>query len=226
MTLPSHSIWSPVHAKSMSVETDAVDSAGWENSNSASSSRSSSRLELSSIMENEKNASLSSSFPPTSSLDVINTCDVKELNNECPGSWISSRGAHSAPSSPSLVRSRDDCARFSRPVTAQSNSYDDMSDRLWSSSRSYDNPQNFGSPWSTNITQTQSSSRIYDEHISNRSSPSPKSGSFKQFREPSAVNKWSDPLFENSPFSPDVMRFLEQLSLSKYKQTFEVTFNI
>ena len=211
-TLPTHSIWSPVQPGGMATDMDAVESsAGWENSNSASSSRSSSRLELLGIMENEKNAS---SFQQTTSPD--NTCDVKELGDEYPDSWISARGAHSAPSSPSIIRSRDQRTKFTRPVTAQSNSCDDMSDRLWSSRRTNDDPPDFDSTWNTNITQTQSSSSIYNEHVNNHNT-SPKLGSFKQYHDTSGVNKWSDPMLDHC-----VLRLLEQLSLTKYKQTFEV----
>ena len=199
----------------MTADTDAVET-GWENSNSASSSRSSSRLELSSIMENEKNAS---SFQRSTSPDVA--CDVKELSDECPGSWISSRGAHSAPSSPSLIRSRDHRMKHTRPVTAQSNSFDDMSDRLWPSRRANDDdPPVFDSLWNANITQAQSSSSIYNQQVNSHSTSSPKLGSFKHYHDTSGVNKWSDPMLET--FSHDVMRLLEQLSLTKYKQTFEV----
>ena len=219
--LPSHSIWSPVQPGGMAVEAETVESTGWDNSNSASSSRSSSRLELSSIMENERNIA-ASSFQQTTPPDVLNTCDVNELSDEYPGSWISSRGAHSAPSSPSLVRSRDQRMKFPRPVTAQSNSYDDMSDRLWSSRRTSDDPPNFDSAWNTNITQAQSSSSIYSERVSHRNTSSPKLGSFKQYRDTSCSNAWGDPILETSPFAHDVMRLLEQLSLTKYKQTFEV----
>ncbi len=203
----------------MAADTDVVESVGWENSNSASSSRSSSRLELSSIMENEKNAS---SFQHTTSPDVANACDVKELSDEYPGSWISTRGAQSAPSSPSLVRSRDQRMKFTRPVTAQSNSYDDMSDRLWSSRRTDDDPPDFDSLWNANITQAQSSSSLYNQQVNRRGTSSPKLGSFKQYHDTPGVNRWSDPMLDTSPFSLDVMRLLEQLSLTKYKQTFEV----
>jgi hypothetical protein len=218
-TLASHSIWSPVHPASVAADTDAVEAAGWENSNSASSSRSSSRLELSSIMENEKNAS---SFQRNTSPDVACdvACDVKELSDEYPGSWMSSRGAHSAPSSPSLVRSRDHRMKHTRPVTAQSNSYDDMSERLWRDSE--DPPPVFDSLWNANITQAQSSSSLYNQQVNRTSSP--KLGSFKQYHDASGVNNWSDPMLES--FAHDVMRLLEQLSLTKYKQTFEVKSNI
>lgn len=217
-SLPSHSIWSPVQSAGMIVDTDVVESTAWDNSNSASSSRSSSRLELSSIMENEKNVS-TSTLQRTTSADEDNTCDVKELCDEYPASWISTRGAHSAPSSPSLVRSRDQHAKLSRPVTAQSSSFDDMSDRLWSSGTS-DGPPDFDSAWNANITQAQSSSSIYSEHVTNRNTMSPKLGSFKQYRETSGANKWSDPMLDTSHH--DVVRLLERLSLTKYRQTFEV----
>ena len=220
-TLPSHSIWGPVQPGSIAAGTETGESTAWDNSNSASSSRSSSRLELSSIMENEKNIS-ASSFQQTTPPDALSTCDANELSDEYPGSWISSRGARSAPSSPSLVRSRDQRMKFTRPVTAQSNSYDDMSDRLWSSRRTNDDPPDFDSAWSTNITQAQSSSSIYSDRVSHRSTSSPKLGSFKQYHDTSCSNNWSDPILETSPISHDVMRLLEQLSLTKYKQTFEV----
>ena len=223
-SLPSHSIWSPVQPKSVSVpplsDSEAVENTGWgDNSKSASSSRSSSRLELSSIMENEKNAS----FIQTSPSHKTNEMEVSgRSDEECPSSWLPTRGAHSAPSSPSLVRSRDQRHKLSRPITAQSNSYDDMSDRLWS--RRTDTGS-CGQNWDDGVLQHSSNSNVYGNHVNeegqrNVLNSSPKLGSFKQF-ESSNVSKWSDPLLERRAI-PEVLLLLERLSLTKYNQTFEV----
>lgn len=226
-SLSSHSIWSPVQPKGPSVggDGDVFEGSGWDNSNSASSSRSSSRLELSSIMENEKNAT-TSSFLQTSPPSVSEGMEKSETDQDYQSSWLSTRGAHSAPSSPSPVRSRDQRMKLSRPVTAQSNSYDDMSDRLWSR-RTSDEPSVADMKWATDVGPSSSATNVYQNHLSdsggdhgNVLNSSAKLGSFKQY-ETTGVNKWNDPLLDNSAIA-DVRRLLERLSLSKYKQTFEV----
>ena len=225
-SLSSHSIWSPVQPKVPSVggDGDAVEVSGWDNSNSASSS--SSRLELSSIMENEKNATTSSflqTSPPSEGNDVM---EKSETDHDYQSSWLSSRGARSAPTSPSLVRC-EQRMKLSRPVTAQSNSYDDMmSDRLWSR-RTSDEPLVADIKWSSDVGPTSSTTNVYQNHLNdsgvdygNVLNSSAKLGSFKQY-ETTGVNNWNDPLLDTSPIA-DVLHLLERLSLSKYKQTFEV----
>ena len=208
-----------------------MESTGWDNSNSASSSRSSSRLELSSIMENEKNAT-TSPFPQTSPPDTrenngIDLMDESTTDLEYQNSWLPTRGAHSAPSSPSLVRSRDQRLKVTRPITAQPNSYDDMSDRLWSRPANEDS-SDADTNWNANVAHTSSGSSVYHNHVNNVGDhadvlkSSQKLGSFKQYPETAGVNKWRNPLFDPAAIA-DVLRLLERLSLTKYKQTFEVT---
>ena len=165
-------------------DSEVVEGTGWgDNSNSASSSRSSSRLELSSIMENEKNTSFLQSSPP----HKANGIEVMDRNvEEYQSSWLSTRGAHSAPSSPSLVRARDQRQKQSRPITAQSNSYDDMSDRLWS--RRSD-AGSCDTNWNNGILDPNSistSTSVYRNHVSEGDqgiilNSSPKLGSLKQY---------------------------------------------
>ena len=119
--LSSGSIWSPVGSQPLSSTLTVVcdeehcDKQGWNNSDSTSSSRSSSRQELSSIMDSENAAGTnvwnSSAFaedltptPQEHSMEFDPSLRGQGLSSVT--HWGSNRGAFSAPSSPSLQRTQ------------------------------------------------------------------------------------------------------------------------
>lgn len=144
----SSGIWGPVtsqppHAASLSVVCDegTPDKQAWNNSDSTSSSRSSSRQELSSIMDSDVPASNtmwnSSAFvedmtpTPQEAQGGMNTA-LSDQGVPTGSQWVPGRGAYSAPSSPSLPRTHN-LPESAPPSMGGRPSVDDFAVRSWAS---------------------------------------------------------------------------------------------
>ncbi|XP_027047638.1 ankyrin repeat domain-containing protein 17-like isoform X3 [Pocillopora damicornis] len=146
----SSGIWGPVssqppHAASLSVVCDdsTPDKQAWNNSDSTSSSRSSSRQELSSIMDSDlppsnnvwnSSALLEDMTPtPQEAQGGINTA-LSDQGVPTGSQWVPGRGAYSAPSSPSLPRAHN-LPESAPPSMGGRPSVDDFAVRSWNSKR-------------------------------------------------------------------------------------------
>lgn len=146
----SSGIWGPVssqppHATSLSVVCDdsTPDKQAWNNSDSTSSSRSSSRQELSSIMDSDlppsnnvwnSSALLEDMTPtPQEAQGGINTA-LSDQGVPTGSQWVPGRGAYSAPSSPSLPRAHN-LPESAPPSMGGRPSVDDFAVRSWNSKR-------------------------------------------------------------------------------------------
>lgn len=145
----SSGIWGPVtsqpppHAASLSVVCDdgTPDKQAWNNSDSTSSSRSSSRQELSSIMDSDVQAGSSmwnsSAFvedmtpTPQEVQGGMNTA-MSDQGVPTGSQWVPGRGAYSAPSSPSLPRTHN-LPESAPPSMGGRPSVDDFAVRSWAS---------------------------------------------------------------------------------------------
>lgn len=146
----SSGIWGPVssqppHTASLSVVCDdsTPDKQAWNNSDSTSSSRSSSRQELSSIMDSDlpssNNVWNSSAFvedmtpTPQEAQEGINAA-LSDQGLPTGSQWVPGRGAYSAPSSPSLPRTHN-LPESAPPSMGGRPSVDDFAVRSWNSKR-------------------------------------------------------------------------------------------
>lgn len=143
----SSGIWAPVapqpHATSLSVICDdgTPEKQAWNNSDSTSSSRSSSRQELSSIMDSDipGNSSMwnSSAFvedmtpTPQHATGGMNTA-LSDQGVPSGSQWVPGRGAYSAPSSPSLPRTHS-LPESAPPTMGGHPSVDDFAVHSWAS---------------------------------------------------------------------------------------------
>ena len=143
----SSGIWGPVtpqpHATSLSVICDdgTPDKQAWNNSDSTSSSRSSSRQELSSIMDSDipGNSSMwnSSAFvedmtpTPQQATGGMNTA-LSDQGVPSASQWVPGRGAYSAPSSPSLPHTHT-LPESAPPSMGGRPSFDDFAVQSWAS---------------------------------------------------------------------------------------------
>lgn len=252
--LSSGSIWSPVGSQPLATaltvvcDEESVDKQGWNNSDSTSSSRSSSRQELSSIMDSDNTGNgvwNSSAF--AEDLTPTPQGNSMEFNTALRGPgvstsshWGGNRGAFSAPSSPSLQRTQID----SEVVPPGQPAVDDIAIRTWPTKQK--SPRSISLTeqplsWSTgNQGHRRANSDIDREGVSEGKMPShpwpyspsqaqpPSQHSYPPGLIPGTRDSWRENSSPNTASQSgtstriDLGQTLQRLGLEKYLHVFEV----
>jgi len=241
----SSGIWAPVvtqsHATSLSVICDdgTPDKQAWNNSDSTSSSRSSSRQELSSIMDSEipGNNSVwnSSAFAedmtptPQQSTGGMNTA-LSDQGVPSGSQWVPGRAAYSAPSSPSLPRTHS-LPESAPPSMGGRPSVDDFAIHSWASKQRSPRSLSSSEPsttWNEDLpTQQRRSSVDLSQSVSGESViPTLPWAQYSRMRQASfpAVLAMRENWPENlsaSVSNSEVNQLLHKLGLEKYISVFE-----
>ena len=245
----SSGIWGPVtsqppHATSLSVVCDdgSPDKQAWNNSDSTSSSRSSSRQELSSIMDSDApgNSGVwnSSAFvedmtpTPQQTSGGMNTA-LSDQGVPTGTQWVPGRGAYSAPSSPSLPRTHN-LPESAPPSMGGRPSVDDFAVRSWASKQRSPRSLSSSEPspgWSDNLpTQPRRSSVDLSQPVGSESSipahPWQHYPRMPQGPYPSGLAMRENWLEQQSALSgnSEINQLLQRLGLEKYIPVFEVCF--
>ena len=243
--LSSGSIWGPPGnqhppATSLSVvcDDDSPEKQPWNNSDSTSSSRSSSRQELTSIMDSEvpANSGLwnSSAFvedlTPTPQEALVGmSAPLPDQGASTSSQWVPGRAAYSAPSSPSLPRTQH-LPDSAPPSMGGHPSVDDLAVRPWVSKQRSPRSLSSSEPstgWTGNLPMPvrRSSVDLSQSVVGENSIPAhpwhysrPVSQGYppgltirKNWREQTAPHNNSE-----------IMQLLQQLGLEKYLPVFEV----
>lgn len=242
----SSGIWAPVvtqsHATSLSVICDdgTPDKQAWNNSDSTSSSRSSSRQELSSIMDSEipGNNSVwnSSAFAedmtptPQQSTGGMNTA-LSDQGVPSGSQWVPGRAAYSAPSSPSLPRTHS-LPESAPPSMGGRPSVDDFAIHSWASKQRSPRSLSSSEPsttWNEDLpTQQRRSSVDLSQSVSGESViPTLPWAQYSRMRQapfPAVLamrENWPENL-SASVSNSEVNQLLHKLGLEKYISVFEV----
>lgn len=235
--LSANSIWGPA-ALSVVCDDDSHDKQAWNNSDStSSSSRSSSRQELSSIMDSEGapsngmwNSAYTEELTPTPQQSGVGLHSSLPDQGSCTGSqWASARGAYSAPSSPSLPRTNNQPLSGPPSVVAQP-SVDDIAVSSWTSKQRSPRSQSSSEPLSTGWTENVPAQRRSSVDMS-QSFPGDAGIPSHPWQEvqhsqgypPGLVTRenWKETGGVRSA-SVDVTQLLQRLALEKYLPVFEV----
>lgn len=222
-------------ALSVVCDEDPPDKQAWNNSDSTSSSQSSSRQELSSIMDNDGPANNSgvwnsSSFndnnltPTPHATHSSSSLPHPDQNNQ----WSSNRGAFSAPSSPSLPRSQSQPDPSSNSMARPS--VDDSAVRSWNTKHKSPRSQSSSdqpSGWEQNAQTARRSSVDMSQSFTNETGISNNPWQYTsrpqdmyQQRGFPGREQWNDSHL--APNSVDISGILKRLTLDKYFHVFEV----
>lgn len=216
-TLPS--------ALSVVCDDNPPDKQAWNNSDSTSSSQSSSRQELNSIMDNEGPSVVwsSSNFDDNNLTPTPNSSSLShpDPSNHGTTQWNSARGAFSAPSSPSMPRSQSQPDSSSKSPARPS--VDDSGVRSWNKHKSPRSQSSSDTPsgWNHNTQEARRSS--VDMSFPGEISKSPWQYSSRQqelYQSNYSREPWADS--HVSPSSVDVANVLKRLTLEKYLSVFQV----
>lgn len=247
----SSGIWGPVtsqppppasHVTSLSVVCDdgSPDKQAWNNSDSTSSSRSSSRQELSSIMDSDVQGNSgvwnSSAFvedmtpTPQQASGGMSTA-LSDQGVPTGAQWVPGRGAYSAPSSPSLPRTQN-LPESAPPSVGGRPSVDDFAVRSWTSKQR--SPRSLSSSeastgWSENLpTQPRRSSVDLSQPGGGESTipahPWQQYSRMPQGPYPPGLTmreNWIDQQSSSTGIS-EINQLLQRLALEKYIPVFEV----
>ena len=242
----SSGIWGPVtsqpHATSLSVVCDdgTPDKQAWNNSDSTSSSRSSSRQELSSIMDSDVpgNSSMwnSSAFiedmtpTPQQASGGMNTA-LSDQGVPTGSQWVPGRGAYSAPSSPSLPRTQN-LPESAPPSMGGRPSLDDFAVRSWASKQRSPRSLSSSEPstgWNENLpAQPRRSSVDLSQSVGGESNipahPWQQYSRMPQGAYPPGLSMRENWLEQQSAPSnnSEINQLLQRLGLEKYIPVFEV----
>lgn len=242
----SSGIWGPVtsqppHAASLSVVCDegTPDKQAWNNSDSTSSSRSSSRQELSSIMDSDVPASNTMWNSPAFVEDMtptpqeaqggMNTA-LSDQGVPTGSQWVPGRGAYSAPSSPSLPRTHS-LPESAPPSMGGRPSVDDFAVRSWASKQRSPRSLSSSEPptgWNENLPAQPRRSSV-DLSQSGGSENSIPAHPWQQYsRLPQGYppgltmrENWREQSASTSSNS-EIKQLLQRLGLEKYVPVFEV----
>lgn len=242
----SSGIWGPVtsqpHATSLSVVCDegTPDKQAWNNSDSTSSSRSSSRQELSSIMDSDVsgNSSMwnSSAFvedmtpTPQQASGGMNTA-LSDQGVPTGSQWVPGRGAYSAPSSPSLPRTHN-LPESAPPSMGGRPSLDDFAVQSWASKQRSPRSLSSSEPstgWNENLpAQPRRSSVDLSQSVGSESTipahPWQQYSRMPQGLYPPGLTmreNWLDQQSAQNSNS-EINQLLQRLGLEKYIPVFEV----
>lgn len=247
----SSGIWGPVtsqppppasHVTSLSVVCDdgSPDKQAWNNSDSTSSSRSSSRQELSSIMDSDVQGNSgvwnSSAFvedmtpTPQQASGGMSTA-LSDQGVPTGAQWVPGRGAYSAPSSPSLPRTQN-LPESAPPSVGGRPSVDDFAVRSWASKQR--SPRSLSSSeastgWSENLpTQARRASVDLSQPGGGESTipahPWQQYSRMPQGPYPPGLTmreNWIDQQSSSTVIS-EINQLLQRLALEKYIPVFEV----
>ena len=239
----SSGIWGPVasqtHGTSLSVICDdgTPDKQAWNNSDSTSSSRSSSRQELSSIMDSDVpgNSGMwnSSSFvedmtpTPQQASGGMNTA-LSDQGVPTGAQWVPGRGAYSAPSSPSLPRTQN-LPESAPPSMGGRPSVDDFAVRSWASKQRSPRSLSSSEPstgWNENLPAQprRSSVDLSQSESTIPAHPWQQYSRMPQGPYPPGLTMRENWLEQQSATTsnPEIHQLLQRLGLEKYVPVFEV----
>lgn len=213
-------------ALSVICDDNSNDKQAWNNSDSTSSSQSSSRQELNSIMDSE---GTTGNVWTSSNIDDNNLTPTPHSSHSLPhpdpggpSQWNSSRGAFSAPSSPSLPRSQSQPEPVNKSPPRPS--VDDNGVKFWNKHKSPRSQSSSDTPhgWNPSAQGTRRSSN--DMSFPGDLSKSPWQYSSRQQEIYQSNYTSREPWREShaSPSAGEVAAILKRLTLEKYLPLFQV----
>ena len=229
-------IW---HGKKEDIPAVSTGNEGWDMSSSPTSSVSSSKVELTNILDNDSGMGGSNPLGPTPTSEH---CESRTSFQEPPyletaleqAPWMQNRGAYSAPSSPALQRNNENHSGTCSPKTQNMRSHPSMeelnSNRPWLKKTNYRDQRNWGHRKTSPVFQQYNAhvklKNFANDRDSGMSSPASYTDRHSKSSESDLVttgNTWSAERFQDVRTISDV---LTQMSLDKYVVKFEVSFVI